>query len=292
MSQASAELRSEDTDTKSPGKSSTMLTRHAKVRGRKTADLGPKYARGLAVSQAAPPPGDRVTFVCQSSTLPRAAWPRPSVLSPLEGGVGAGPSEVDVSRPNRTVTAAARRWCSCQAGVRRGSSSLATLGEASRPVPAALPWERPCPPTLSLQPPGVGRPLRVELCQLAVHVARCDHLRVVAHAHYLIRVESGEIPLLSCFLLSLAAMLRLMRSLAHQQFGYREIVFIPQGQGKRQTLALYLSTKCFVKCYICNVLKQRAVAVHPPKLLSGSGGSLRTRGCHWLGLTAVTGPGR
>lgn len=44
LSQASAELRSEDADTKSPGKSSTMLTRHAKVRGQKTADLSPKYA--------------------------------------------------------------------------------------------------------------------------------------------------------------------------------------------------------------------------------------------------------
>lgn len=41
MSQASAELRPEDADTKAPGKSSSMLTRHAKVRGRKAADLGP-----------------------------------------------------------------------------------------------------------------------------------------------------------------------------------------------------------------------------------------------------------
>lgn len=127
-----------------------MLTRHAKVRGQHCRPRAPVRTRS---GRAGGPRGRRATFV-GSSTLPRAAWPRPLCpsLCPLEGGCGGGALRGGLSRPNRTATASTRRRCGCQAGRLARKQVLAAPGAASRPGARCTALGAPCPPTLPPQP--------------------------------------------------------------------------------------------------------------------------------------------
>lgn len=217
--------------------------------GDSTADLGPQYARGRG-ERAAPEGAERRLSGAPRSLGPLGPGPSVLLCARWREGVGAGPSEVDfhVRTGRRQLPpdagAAARR------GVYRGSRSWPLRVQPAAPVPAALPWEPPVPP-LCLRshwhgPATAGRAQSpAQRRRLVVRVARWGHLRVVAHAHYLTRAESGEILLLLPAALSCAAS-------GNPIFSSSAVYTTGSGETSG---TCPLSVKRFVKCHIHNALK-------------------------------------
>lgn len=119
--------------------------------GDSTADLGPQYARGRG-ERAAPEGAERRLSGAPRSLRPLGPGPSVLLCARWREGVGAGPSEVDFSRLNRTATASARHRCGCQAGRLARKQVLAAPGAASRPGARCTALGAPRPPTLPPQP--------------------------------------------------------------------------------------------------------------------------------------------
>lgn len=225
-----------------------MLTRHAKVRGQHCRPRAPVRTRS---GRAGGPRGRRATFV-GSSTLPRAAWPRPLCpsLCPLEGGRGGGALGGGLSRPNRTATASARRRCGCQAGRLARKQVLAAPGAASRPGARCTALGAPCPPTLPPQPlawaghcgpssvSGTAKAPGRSRGPMGPPAGRCP--RSLSD-----QAESGEILLLLPAALSCAAS-------GNPIFSSSAVYTTGSGETSG---TCPLSVKRFVKCHIHNVLK-------------------------------------